>query len=196
MGSRAAYLAMETGRDSNGLLGEAEMAFIAQRDSFYMASVSESGWPYVQHRGGPVGFVKVLDSRTLGFADYSGNRQYISTGNLSQDNRVALFFMDYPNRTRLKLLGRVEVIDVAQTERIAELEDDSFRARIERGMLIRVEAFDWNCPQHITRRYTDADVARQMRPLLDQIQALQAERQARVPEQPEAIGSGVLELMF
>ena len=120
-----------------------------------MATVSETGWPYVQHRGGPAGFVKVLDESTLGFADFSGNRQYVSVGNLMKDDRVSLFFMDYPNRTRLKLLGHARLVGLEEADLLG-LHDD--RARVERGMVIQVEAFDWNCPQHITPRFTVAEV--------------------------------------
>lgn len=156
-GSRAGYAGMDTGEDYNHRLSDREAAFIQDRDSFYMASIGETGWPYLQHRGGPAGFLKVLDAATLGFADYSGNRQYVSTGNFTHNDRVALFFMDYPNRTRLKLLGRVQIIDLDDSETLAKLEDDDYRARVERGFIIRVEAFDWNCPQHITPRYSEAE---------------------------------------
>ncbi|WP_210395111.1 2Fe-2S iron-sulfur cluster-binding protein [Motiliproteus sediminis] len=194
LGSRNGYAAMEQGDDYNQHLGEAETSFIAARDSFYIASVSETGWPYLQHRGGPAGFVKVIDKTTLGFADYSGNRQYITTGNLRRDNRVSLFFMDYPNRTRLKLLGRVEVVYPAQTALITTLEDDDYRARIERGMIIRIEAFDWNCPQHITPRYSEAEVDHITQPLLNDIRALQAELVESSTSSPNVIGHGELEL--
>lgn len=157
-GSRERYAAMDGGEDYSHQLGEQEANFIAARDSFYMASVSETDWPYVQHRGGPVGFVKVLDEGTLGFADFAGNRQYVSTGNFAHDNRVALIFMDYPNRRRLKLLGRVELIEADDVENLARLEDSGYRTRIERGFIIRVAAFDWNCPQHITPRFSAAEV--------------------------------------
>ncbi|HKK22650.1 MAG TPA: 2Fe-2S iron-sulfur cluster-binding protein [Pseudohaliea sp.] len=158
-GSRDGYAGMDTGGDHNHRLGEAESAFIAARDSFYMASVGETGWPYVQHRGGPAGFMKILDAGTLGFADYSGNRQYISVGNFGHDDRVALFFMDYVQRRRLKLLGRVTPVPGDDPDTLARLEDDDYRAPVERGFLIHVEAFDWNCPQHITPRYTRAEMA-------------------------------------
>ena len=158
MGSRSGYAAMDSGPEHNNLLSEREKAFIEARDSFYMASVSETGWPYLQHRGGPAGFLKVLDQSTLGFADYSGNRQYVTTGNVLKNDRVALFFMDYPNRTRLKLLGRMELVDSGDTKNMVLLEDNAYRARVERGMIIHVEAFDWNCPQHITPRYSQAEV--------------------------------------
>ncbi|WP_339671301.1 pyridoxamine 5'-phosphate oxidase family protein [Dasania marina] len=156
--SRDNYTRMEQGEDYNYLLSEVEAEFISERDSFYMASVSEADWPYVQHRGGPAGFMKVLDAKTLGFADFSGNRQYISTGNFTYNNRVSLFFMDYPNRRRLKLLGRVEVLGQEHHEHLELLKPQHYRAKIERGFIIHVEAFDWNCPQHITPRYTEDEI--------------------------------------
>ena len=110
-GSRRSYARLEDGDAHHDNLGSREMAFIADRDSFYMATVSETGWPYIQHRGGPPGFVRILDEKTIGFADFAGNRQYVSVGNLQSDDRVSLFFMDYPNQTRLKLLGRVRLIE-------------------------------------------------------------------------------------
>jgi predicted pyridoxine 5'-phosphate oxidase superfamily flavin-nucleotide-binding protein len=164
-GSREHYSRMESGQDFNGVLGEQERYFIEARDSFYMASVSETGWPYVQHRGGPVGFMRALDNHTLGFADFVGNRQYVSMGNLSKDNRVALIFMDYPNRTRLKVLGRVNLAAEDQPEILPKLVVDNYRARVERGLIIRVEAFDWNCQQHITPRYTEAQIREKMEEL-------------------------------
>jgi hypothetical protein len=139
-----------------------------------MATVSETGWPYVQHRGGPVGFVRVLDARTIGFADFRGNRQYVSVGNLMRDDRVSLLFMDYPNRARLKVLGRVSLIRREQREILDRLEVSSYRARVERGFLIRVEAFDWNCPQHITQRFTLAEVEEATAPLRRRIAELEA----------------------
>jgi uncharacterized protein len=159
LGSRANYARLEgSGSDRNHTLGASEAGFIALRDSFYMASVGETGWPYLQHRGGPEGFVRVLDEKTIGFADFNGNRQYVSVGNLMTDDRVSLFFMDYPNRTRLKLLGRVKLVDLSDSATRAMLEVPGYRARIERGFLITVEAFDWNCPQHITPRFTLAQI--------------------------------------
>lgn len=157
-GSRSTYASMEgaTGPDR---LGPREIGFIAERDSFYFASVTETGWPYVQHRGGPPGFVKRLDERTLAFADFRGNRQYVSLGNASAADRVALFFMDYPNRARLKLLGHMRAVDIdAHPELGATLKDPEYKARIERAFVITVEAYDWNCPQHITPRYTLAEL--------------------------------------
>lgn len=143
---------------ANDALDDGEREFIEARDGFYLASVSESGWPYIQFRGGPAGFVRALDNRTLGYADFRGNRQYVSTGNIDHDGRVALFFMDYAGRRRLKLLGRASLLDADRSPDIARrLELPNYRARIERAVLIAVEAFDWNCPQHITPRYTEAE---------------------------------------
>ena len=160
-GSRAANARMEALAGRNAELGDGEAAFIAERDSFYMATVSESGWPYLQHRGGPKGFLKVVDARTLAYADFGGNRQFVSVGNAAQNDRVSLFLMDYANRLRLKLLGRIEVHDLgdAPPELVFEVDLPGYRARIERVIAIRVEAFDWNCPQHITPRFTEAEFA-------------------------------------
>ena len=159
-GSRASYARFETGARRGDRIGPDEAAFIAARDSVYMASVGETGWPYIQHRGGPAGFVRVLGDRTLGFADFAGNRQYVSLGNLRHDDRVSLFFMDYVNRARLKVFGRASVVDPDETATLARLVLPEYRAKVERGLRIEVEALDWNCPQHITPRYTQAEVAR------------------------------------
>jgi predicted pyridoxine 5'-phosphate oxidase superfamily flavin-nucleotide-binding protein len=157
-GSRATYARMEDNPDQvNMRLGEAEAEFLAARDSFYMATVSETGWPYVQHRGGPAGFVRVLNPTTLGFADFRGNRQYVSIGNLLMGERVSLFFMDYPGRRRLKLFGRARIIG-PDHPLLAQLEVADYRARVEQGVLITVEGFDWNCPQHITPRFSSDEV--------------------------------------
>jgi ferredoxin-NADP reductase/predicted pyridoxine 5'-phosphate oxidase superfamily flavin-nucleotide-binding protein len=156
--SRDNYVRMEQGEDSNYLISALEADFINTRDSFYMASVSETNWPYVQHRGGPEGFMKVIDAQTVGFADFSGNRQYVSTGNFTNNDKVSIIFMDYPNQRRLKLLGRVRVINNDDHNLINQLKHPNYRAKIERGFIIHIEAFDWNCPQHITPRYTDSDV--------------------------------------
>ena len=174
LGSRAAYSSMDKGEDYNHVLGQHEANFIAARDSFYMASVSETGWPYLQHRGGPAGFMKIIDEQTIGFADFRGNRQYVSLGNFTKDNRVALFFMDYAKQTRLKLLGRVRVVDSQESSLLKDLEIEEYRARVERGFAIQVEAFDWNCPQHITPRYTEAQVRELMAPILEENRALKS----------------------
>jgi uncharacterized protein len=145
----------------NDRLGDAETDFIAAQRSFYMATVSETGWPYLQHRGGPRGFLKVLDDKTLAFADYAGNRQLISVGNLAGNDRVALILMDYAQRVRLKVLGRLTVQDLAPNDALAQtLVDPAYRARPQRAMLITVEGFDWNCPQHIPVRIDAEDVQR------------------------------------
>lgn len=165
-------------RDDNGpfdSLGDAEIGFIARRDSFYQASVSETGWPYVQHRGGPAGFLKALDAKRLVYADFRGNRQYISAGNLAGNDRVALFLVDYQNRRRLKILGRMVLIEIADADEalITTLRPYPYRAAMERIALIHVEAFDWNCSQHITPRYTDAQVRSVVAPLETRIQQLE-----------------------
>ncbi|WAP67490.1 pyridoxamine 5'-phosphate oxidase family protein [Jiella pelagia] len=158
---------------------EAEAAFIAGRDSFYMATVSETGWPYVQHRGGPAGFVKVLDDKTLGFADFKGNRQYISLGNLKADDRVSLFLMDYPRRARLKIFARAEIRDLSSDPDLAErLALPGYKARVERAMLFHLEAFDWNCPQHITPRFTEAEIAEAVAPIRARLAEIEAENAA------------------
>ena len=176
LGSRANYTRMEgANADRNHILGPSEAGFIAQRDSFYMASVGETGWPYVQHRGGPEGFVRVLDEMTIGFADFHGNRQYVSVGNTVNDDRVSLFFMDYPNRTRLKVLGRAKLIDPSDSTTMAKLAFPGYSARIERGFVISIEAFDWNCPQHITPRFTLAQVELSTAPLRERIAELEAD---------------------
>lgn len=150
--SRRIYQRWESTEDSHQRLTEREIQFLQQRDSFYVASVSPDGWPYIQHRGGPGGFLKVLDAEHIGFADYKGNRQYITTGNLRANNRVALFFMDYPNRRRLKLLGYGTEID-SGSDQLGALCNDEYPAKVERGFIIQVAAFDWNCSQHITPRF-------------------------------------------
>jgi predicted pyridoxine 5'-phosphate oxidase superfamily flavin-nucleotide-binding protein len=158
---------------------DAEAAFIAQRDSFYMATVAENGWPYVQHRGGPPGFLRVLDERTLAFADFRGNRQYISVGNIGANDRAALILMDYPHRRRLKILGHVEAKDLKSDPELAEkLATPSYKAKVERAIVVHLEAFDWNCPQHINPRFTEDEVATALAPVRKRIAALEAESEA------------------
>ncbi len=177
-GSRAKWERLAADRSFDGLTPD-EMAFIATRDSFYMASVSETGWPYVQHRGGPPGFLKVLDERTLAFADFRGNRQYISLGNISANDRAALILMDYPHRARLKIYARVEIRDLAAEPELAErLVLPGYKARQERVFLLHVEAFDWNCPQHITLRFTEAEIEAAIQPMRARLAALEAENRA------------------
>lgn len=151
-----------------------EAAFIAERDSFYIASVSETDWPYVQHRGGPAGFLKMIDDRTLAFLDYRGNRQYISTGNLTANNRVCLILVDYGNRTRLKVYGLAERLALdADHDLTGLLTDASYRAVPERIFRLTLEAYDWNCPQHITPRFSEQQVGAAVQPLHDRISALE-----------------------
>jgi uncharacterized protein len=172
-GSRDRYSAMDNSINRRDKLTEREITYIESRDHFFQASVSETGWPYVQHRGGPAGFLKVLDERTLGFADYRGNVQYVSVGNLSHDDRIALILMDYANQRRLKLLGRVRFIDRnTEPEMIDRLVTPGYKAIVERGFLITVEALDWNCPQHITPRFTLAEIDEMTAPLKAQLQNL------------------------
>jgi predicted pyridoxine 5'-phosphate oxidase superfamily flavin-nucleotide-binding protein len=153
-----------------------EAAFIAERDSFYLATVSETGWPYVQHRGGPRGFLKVVDDRTLAFADYRGNRQYISTGNLAANERASLFLMDYAHRARLKIYAHIEAVALdADPALTALVTVPGYKAKLERVFRVRLEAFDWNCPQHITPRFTEEQVTEAVRPLRERLAALQAE---------------------
>ena len=179
-GSRRQYERMETALAGQNKLGPDEQNFISQRDSFYMASTSETGWPYMQHRGGPAGFVHVLRPDLIGFADLRGNKQYISLGNLKHDNRVALFFMDYPNQTRLKILGHAEIHehDDLAPMLIEQLRTSEPNAIVERAILIHVSGFDWNCPQHITPRYTLAELEPKLAPLRGRIAALEAENAA------------------
>lgn len=172
-GSRRSYGRLEQGDANHDRLGEHEAAFISARDSFYMATVSETGWPYIQHRGGPEGFVRVIDDRTIGFADFAGNRQYISVGNLRANDRVSLFFMDYANQTRLKLLGHVRLTGDGDAELLKQFHVPGYRARVERGMIISVKGYDWNCPQHITPRFTQSQVLSIVAPFKERIAELE-----------------------
>jgi|SRR6185437_6324973 len=172
-GSREQYQRAYDHGKAGDSLGPQEQAFIAARDSFYMASVSETGWPYIQHRGGPAGFLHVLDPKLLAFADLRCNMQYVSLGNLEHDQRVALFLMDYPHQTRLKILGRVEIHenDARAAELLPQLATGEKGAVAERAMLIHVEAFDWNCPQH----YTLEELQESLEPVRKRLEALEAE---------------------
>ena len=137
-----------------------ERAFIAARDSFYMATVSADGWPYIQHRGGPPGFLKMLDDKTLALADFRGNRQYISIGNAATNDRVAVILMDYPHRARMKILAHLEVRELAADPALAaQVALPGYKAKLERALVLHLETFDWNCPHHITPRYTVAELA-------------------------------------
>lgn len=192
-GSRQANQGFELSEDAKNQLTGREFEFIAERDSFYQATVSETGWPYVQHRGGPAGFLKVLDERTIGFADFRGNKQYLSVGNLNANDRISLILMDYPNRRRLKIWGRARIVhENEEPELIAQLEVPSYRARVERGIVIHVEAYDWNCPQHITPRYSEAEIDKLIAPLMEENRALKS----TVAIDLKTLGNGPLELVI
>jgi predicted pyridoxine 5'-phosphate oxidase superfamily flavin-nucleotide-binding protein len=175
-GTRRNYTRFEGGEPDFHGLTDAENDFIEARDGFYMATVGENGQPYVQFRGGPKGFLKVLDDHTLGYADFRGNLQYISVGNLTANGKAAIFLMDYPNQTRLKILARVEVRDAKDApELIEKLTMPDYKAKIERAMILHVEAFDWNCPQHITPRYTMDEIRTMTMPLYEHVEKLEKE---------------------
>ncbi|CAN5699796.1 pyridoxamine 5'-phosphate oxidase family protein [soil metagenome] len=177
-GSRLSYERMERDKYVDGLT-ENEVAFIAQRDSFYMASIGENNFPYIQHRGGPKGFVKVLDANRIGFIDFRGNMQYISVGNLATNNNVALIMVDYPSRTRLKILAKAEVVELKDDPALFELLDLSeYKFKPERMIVLNIEAYDWNCPQHITPRYTIHDIEEAFTAQKDTIAKLEAEIKA------------------
>lgn len=174
--SRSQNQRLQQAGAAHDALGDAEAAFVAERDSFYMATVSETGWPYVQHRGGPPGFLKVLGPRTLAFADFRGNTQLVSAGNAAANDRVSLILMDYGHRRRLKLLGRIRFEDAsrADPEVLKAVQLADYRGRVERVAVIEVDAFDWNCPQHITPRFTEAEVRSAVQPLRERIAELEA----------------------
>lgn len=156
-----------------------EAQFIRSRDSFYIASVSENGWPYIQHRGGPSGFLRVLDEKTLGFLDFRGNKQYLTLGNTAVDDRVALFLMDYPSRTRLKILAHLHALPVSEMPLLTEhLRATGYKATAERAFRLTLEGFDWNCPQHITPRVTAEEIEAVARPLEERIVTLEAQNRA------------------
>jgi len=175
MGSRSIYAPQDQTRDRRDALTSNEVEFIEARDGFYQATVSESGWPYVQFRGGPTGFLKVLDAKTIGYADFRGNVQYISVGNLQGNDRVAIILMDYAHRRRLKILGRVRLVDAADDPALmSRLELPGYQARVERAFVITIEGYDWNCPQHITPRFTEAEIEEAVAPLHAEIAQLKA----------------------
>lgn len=195
MGSRGGYAALDDDEERGNALTPREAEFIAARDGFYQATVGEGGWPYVQFRGGPVGFLRVLDERTIGYADFRGNVQYISAGNLSVDDRVAIILMDYAARRRLKIWGRARLVDASRDrDLIGRLEMPAYRARVERAVVITVEAFDWNCPQHITPRFTEAEIAAKSAPLHAEIARLRNANAGSPGE--ETLGAGPLPLVI
>ena len=166
--------ASRPGVAANDALSDEEFSFIQSRDSFYLSTVSETGWPYIQHRGGPAGFLRVLSPTQLAFADFKGNRQLLSTGNLAVNDRACLFLMDYPQRARLKILGHARVEDAREhLALVDQLAEPETRRLVERIFFIEVESFNWNCSQHITPRYTDAEVEALLEPYRQRIKELQ-----------------------
>ncbi len=193
----AAEQAADGSRDANAKraerpapdgLGPDEIAFLESRQSFYMASVSENGWPYVQHRGGPRGFLKVLGPRTIGFADYRGNRQLITKGNLAGDDRVSVFAMDYVRKARLKIQGRATMRMAAGAPTTAQALSTDGEGRVERVVVIEVEAFDWNCPQFITPRFDQAELTALVGPELDRLETKIRELEAENAALKQTLG--------
>jgi uncharacterized protein len=175
-GSRNAYGRLESGPLTSNQLGPEEIAFIETQDSFFLGSINESGWPYIQHRGGPPGFLKVLGDNQLGFPDFKGNRQYLSFGNIVKNPRVSLFLIDYPARARLKIFGQAELVEGDNLpEALRKIETDQGALQVDRGVIIQVEAFHWNCPKYIVPRFTEAQVRSVVDPLVERIHDLEAE---------------------
>ena len=174
-------------------LTEDEKDYLAGRDSFYLATTSETGWPYVQFRGGPAGFLRAVDDNTIGWADFRGNLQYISTGNLTRNDRVALIVMDYVHRRRLKIYGHARIVTAEEDPTLlSTFAHPGYDAAVERAVIVTVEAFDWNCPQHITPRFTAAELEPHIAPLRRQLAALQAEN----AQLRETLDSGALPAEF
>ena len=172
-GRKAAAGASSSGPDQ---LTDDEKDYLRERDGFYLASIGETGWPYVQFRGGPPGFVHILDDHTIGWADFRGNLQYISTGNVSGDDRIAIIALDYAHRRRLKIFGHARIVTADDNpELLQSLSDDTYDAVAERAVIVSVEAYDWNCPQHITPRFTTAELEPALAPIREELAALRAE---------------------
>jgi uncharacterized protein len=183
-GSRSAYSRLESGPITNNQLGPEEIAFIEAQDSFFLASLNDSGWPYIQHRGGPPGFLKVLENNQLGFPDFKGNRQYLSFGNILKNPRVSLFLIDYPARARLKIFGHAKLVEGdSLPDALRKIENDPGATPNERGIIIQVEAFHWNCPKYIVPRFTEEQVRTAVAPLVQRIHDLEAEL-ARLSTKP------------
>ena len=198
MGSGEQYEGFDLATNRADRLARMEVEFIGQADHFYQATVSETGWPYVQHRGGPAGFLHVLDPKTLAFADFRGNLQYLSVGNLQKDDRISIIIMDYANQMRLKLIGRVRLVEAADDAALIErLRTPGYAARIERAFVITVEGHDWNCPQHITPRFTESDINTITGPLQAQVKRLKEQLSASTASgPPNALGDGPLALVI
>jgi len=176
LGSRKAYENVEKRGSWQNTITDDLAQFIGERDTFYLGTANSEGQPYIQHRGGPKGFLKVLDEKTLGFADYGGNRQYITVGTLTENDKAYIFLMDYPNRRRIKIWGRAEVVE-NDPELIEKLKDPNYKAKIERAILFRVTAWDVNCPQHIVKRYTEDEMAPIFEEFKQRIAKLEEENQ-------------------
>ncbi|MDW8851884.1 pyridoxamine 5'-phosphate oxidase family protein [Flavobacterium sp. MMLR14_040] len=173
VGSRSAYDRMEKMSVVDGLTDN-EINFIGDRDSFYMASFGENEYPYIQHRGGPAGFIKVIDNKTIGIVDFSGNRQYISTGNISKNEKVALILLSYPQRARLKIYANAKIVDLEENEELYNLlKPADYKFKPERMMIFEIQAYDWNCPQHITPRYTTEEIEEALLPQREYIKNLE-----------------------
>ncbi|MEM7231741.1 MAG: pyridoxamine 5'-phosphate oxidase family protein [Planctomycetota bacterium] len=181
MGVRSSNEALERSPVTFDRLGPSEIQFVEARDGFYQSTVGENGWPYVQFRGGRPGFLKVIDDRTIAYADLRGNRQYISVGNLSADDRVALILMDYARRSRLKIWARAKIVSIDDDPELFEkiAPDPEGNAVVERLVVLSVEAYDWNCPQHITPRFTVEELREYIEPLHERIAELEAELKAK-----------------
>ncbi|MFT4576733.1 MAG: putative pyridoxine 5'-phosphate oxidase superfamily flavin-nucleotide-binding protein [Polaribacter sp.] len=174
-GSRNSYSRMEKFSEVNGLT-DGELSFIENQNSFYLSSIGSNGFPYIQHRGGPKGFLKVLDSKRVGFIDFTGNKQYVSVGNIATNSKVSLIMVDYPRKSRLKIYAKAEVIQLEEQPELYELLDlDDYKFRPERMLVLHIEAYDWNCPQHITPRYTVDDVETALIPQQKHIAKLEQE---------------------
>ncbi len=173
MGSRASYARMERDTWQDGLT-DSEAEFISQRDSFYMATIGENGFPYIQHRGGPKGFIKVIDEKNLGFIDFKGNMQFITAGNLATNNNVSVIMVDYPAKTRLKIYASARIAELKDELQLFKLLDlENYKFRPERMIVLQVEAYDWNCPQHITQRYTEVEIIELFANQMNRIDELQ-----------------------
>jgi predicted pyridoxine 5'-phosphate oxidase superfamily flavin-nucleotide-binding protein len=178
IGSRRTYEQMEKYQVVDDLTDN-EVRFIENQDHFYMASYGENGYPYIQHRGGPAGFVKVLDKRTVGFVDFSGNKQYISAGNIKTNANVSLIMISYPHRARLKLYAKARIVELDdEPELFAQLDPADYKHRPERMIVLDIQAYDWNCPQHITQRYTTEEIERAFAPQRERMAELEAENKA------------------
>jgi predicted pyridoxine 5'-phosphate oxidase superfamily flavin-nucleotide-binding protein len=190
-GSRSTYGRLESGPVSQQELGPEEIAFIEAQDSFFLASINEKGWPYIQHRGGPPGFLQALGNNKLGFPDFKGNRQYLSLGNILTNPRVSLFLIDYPVRARLKIFGHATLVEGDDLpEELRQVQNYPGAGDVERGIIIQVEAFHWNCPKYITPRFTEAQVRHVIDPLMKRIKDLEGEL-ARISTEPY-VGFGTL----